>query len=302
MKHILSMSPDYVKGWDEWDAARELIQNATDQAEQVNAKPIVEWREGKLRIGVKGAELLPKTLLLGVTTKADDKSQRGQFGEGYKLAMLVLARNLYGVRVLTGSEEWTATIVRSDEYGVEVLQVERKPIAGLHANGVFFLIDGIAEPTWKTIESRYLPGIKHDEILPDKPGMMFSGGLFLCNAKGMRFGYNFSPRRLAVGRDRNIVAGFDLDWATAQIWAKTKRPIAELYGLMKEDARDARFVAATEALPAKAAEVIAVKFEEDFGEGTAPVEDQTELDRARGQGLRAHIIPECLRKTVKRVR
>ncbi len=297
-RHILTISPDYVADWDEWSGARELIQNALDQSEQNGEEPIVKWCDGTLTIGVANCELSPKTLLLGNTTKRGDKEQRGQFGEGYKLALLVFARGLYDIRIRTGAEEWTASIVKNDEFDSEVLQVERKPAP--QVNGVFFTVQGITEPTWRMIELRYLPGAKGDLVLSDRPGELFSGGLFIRHQMGYRYGYNFSPSRLVVGRDRDVISGFDLDYATSQVWQATaKGSVSEVYEMLKSDARDTRYLTY---VPASTAKLLVKKYEQDFGEGTTPVKDQKELDDARGQGLRATIIPDALRSIVKSVK
>ena len=91
----LTISPNYVPTWTYLDAVRELFQNALDQEEQ-NPENVMRWSydEDALSLTISNAHstLSIASLLLGQTSKADDKSTIGQFGEGYKIATLVLLR------------------------------------------------------------------------------------------------------------------------------------------------------------------------------------------------------------------
>ena len=92
----LTIAPSYVPSWGIVEAVRELFQNALDQQKQ-NPTNKMSWEYDpeaqRLRICNKYSTLEASSLLLGATTKADDTSTIGQFGEGYKIATLVLLRN-----------------------------------------------------------------------------------------------------------------------------------------------------------------------------------------------------------------
>ena len=94
----LGLAKDYISDWTVSNAIREFMQNAIDQA---NGRPdnaySVEYNEDlqELRIANKASVLEKSTLLLGTTTKGVDDI--GGFGEGYKLACLVMLRN--GIKV-----------------------------------------------------------------------------------------------------------------------------------------------------------------------------------------------------------
>ena len=45
-------------------------------------------------------------MVLGSTSKAGRADDVGSFGEGYKIALLVLTRNGYDVKVLNGNKQW----------------------------------------------------------------------------------------------------------------------------------------------------------------------------------------------------
>lgn len=81
------ISPEYVKSWTPVRALCELIANALDEDPLAR----VEWADGVLTISDDGPGIPEEGLVLGYSTKTD--AQIGQFGEGKKLACLVLARS-----------------------------------------------------------------------------------------------------------------------------------------------------------------------------------------------------------------
>lgn len=119
-KYELSMVSAYVQNWDYKDAIREIIQNAIDQSVDDDGYDISYHRSDNcLVISTKDGALKRSSLLLGNTTKSNNEDTIGQFGEGYKLALLVLARD--GKRTIIenpGAEEiWTPAIVKSRKWG-----------------------------------------------------------------------------------------------------------------------------------------------------------------------------------------
>lgn len=91
----LSLTPNYVSDWTFNDALRELIQNGIDQETiRPDNKFSIDYDEGKevIRLVNKNAKLKISTLLLGKSNKSNDEDTVGQFGEGYKIAALVLNR------------------------------------------------------------------------------------------------------------------------------------------------------------------------------------------------------------------
>ena len=91
----LTITPNYVSDWNFQDAVRELIQNGTDQ-QTLDPKNVFgisyDEQENILQLSNSESTLEINTLLLGCSTKSNNTDTVGQFGEGYKIAALVLNR------------------------------------------------------------------------------------------------------------------------------------------------------------------------------------------------------------------
>ena len=85
----LSLTRGYVVSWGLREAVREIIQNALDSDSDFG----YAIDGDTLTVISRYASLSPQTLLLGSSNKGGDISSIGQFGEGYKLALLVLTRD-----------------------------------------------------------------------------------------------------------------------------------------------------------------------------------------------------------------
>ena len=120
-KFELTIDVNYVKGWGIAQAIRELFQNAKDEEVQ-NPENTAFFGYDEdtqtLTIGNKQSVLNIESLLLGVSTKTDDKHTIGQFGEGYKIATMVLLRTEHPITFYNygAKEVWTTRLVKSRRY------------------------------------------------------------------------------------------------------------------------------------------------------------------------------------------
>ncbi len=229
-KITLSLSPNYVRHWTIYDALRELYQNAIDRENEDSSafitisvseeEPIVN-----LFLGNANTMLDKRTLLLGETSKADNKDAIGNFGEGYKLAILVLLRNGIDVKVFNDTETWTFTLEHNEQFGTKMLTVE---ITEGECNGaVEFALYNLPKKAWSSYSQynlRLQPEYGHIdttdcEVLTDdrNRSKIFVGGLFVNDYKGTSlYGYNFAPHVFPLGRDRNIIEGFNANWQASK--------------------------------------------------------------------------------------
>lgn len=219
MKKIkLSLSPEYVLHWTTNDALREIFQNALDQG-----KMKIEYieKDKTLRVTSRNVDLDKKTLLLGKTEK-DGKSTIGQFGEGYKLALLVLVRNNIGVKVLTGREVWRPRFEMDKvlECKMLVVNIEETETSELDTT---FEITGIDKNVYENYVKKNLHLLKKypehikttrgNVLLNTKyVGKIFINGLYITSLPNFKWGYDFKPGVLTLGRDRSLVSEFDIKW------------------------------------------------------------------------------------------
>ena len=150
----LSLASDYVPSWTIVDAIRELFQNALDQEVQVpDNKASWSYDNGTFKICNKQSTLTAKTLLLGTSSKSSDSKTIGQFGEGYKIATLVLLRNAkqvtiynYGLR-----EVWRPRFVKSRRFGTDILTFfidKEYPWKQVPDNDLTIEVTGLTDEEW----------------------------------------------------------------------------------------------------------------------------------------------------------
>jgi hypothetical protein len=97
---VYPMTLDYVPEWNAWEVVRELASNALD------ADPGFRMYvndDGALVVKSQGGQLAVRHLLFGVSEK-EEPNAIGQFGEGLKLALLVLTRMELTVHIYSGGK------------------------------------------------------------------------------------------------------------------------------------------------------------------------------------------------------
>ena len=118
---ILPISKDYVRHWGIQEAIRELLQNAIDS----ESKFTFEIAGNKLIISNDDATLSPSDLILGQSSKHDDDDAIGQFGEGFKLALAVLAREDREIVIYNGDLTWIPIFTYNDDFKGDVLRIDQ---------------------------------------------------------------------------------------------------------------------------------------------------------------------------------
>lgn len=222
----LPLSRNYVRDWGLTEAVREILQNALDSPSPMEYAFVGDT----LTIGNRDVTLDPKTLILGTSTKDDDESKIGQFGEGYKIALLVLAREGIPVTVRNGDYDWIPSFRHSDTYGDEVLCIDMFPIDSGHIDRLEFRLTGLTNNDSNAIYESclHMQPVMDDvietprgRILPSKPNRLYVSGLFVCETD-LNYGYDMKPEFLRLDRDRKSVDTFDLKQQTKEMWFSTQ--------------------------------------------------------------------------------
>lgn len=290
----LTISPGYVPGWTIVDAVRELFQNALDQEKQHPGNDM-DWSyeadSGKLYITNKSSVLTASSLLLGTTTKAGDASTIGQFGEGYKIATLVLLRNGKKITFYNyGAKEiWRPRFVQSRRFGTSILTFFIEKAGSFWSTppnaDLTIEVEGITAEEFEDILESNLhmrsdyTVIQETSIgdVVDLPGKVFVNGLYVCDYKPYKYGYNFKPEHIKLDRDRKMVSDFDLKWMASRLWCNTKRDDIVLK-LLEQGADDVLYINSTwEGNVAHWRDVAAENFINTYGPNAIPVSTQEEL-------------------------
>ncbi len=222
----LSLSKDYVEHWGFWQAVREFIQNAVD----ADADARVNIFHDELKIDSIGV-MEPKSLLLGESGKRSDNTAIGKYGEGYKLALLVLTRMGYQVTIGTGDQLWTPVFKEHPQLGTECLHIEFTPRP--FSQFTTITVIGITTANADELSRKYLP-LRSDykvlteangkQVLDDSGGCytdegnapknIFVKGLWVCELpdENYWFSYNLTPDCIELDRDRDRVSTWDLQY------------------------------------------------------------------------------------------
>lgn len=237
----LNLALTYVSEWGLWEAIRELYSNAIDAGGWYN----VTDGDGNLHIHNLGVMPL-NSLIMGVSQKPNTVNPIGQYGEGMKLAMLVLHRMGYPVIICSGNN-----VIRPVTL-VESLEGELTPAGnGLWLSNDFVGVLGVEitsgpyrDDTVVCIQNwdgnpdfvdRFI-ALEDDRIsyrddlgraiLSQVNPDIFVKGVWTekaqLNGKQLAFGYNFVD--VKMNRDRSTIESSSLHREIARIWANVSDP------------------------------------------------------------------------------
>lgn len=310
-KYELSISTDYVPDWTYVEAIREIFQNALDnEIANPENKMGFDYDEENQRLTVsnKTSVLNPESLLLGSSTKRDDKDTIGKHGEGYKIAFMVLLREGKDIKVYNYSarEIWETRLVKAKRYNnrlVPTIFINKQAIWSKVPNSdLTITIDNITSEEYKELVNKnlhlrdnvnYFEIPENGRILIDKEekGNIYVKGLFVCKDKDIEYGYDFEPTLIELDRDRKLVDTFNIAWQSSAMWryafAKDfKRD--EMIRMIKEGKEDTRYIKQRNwtfnsgiveghTVEELLADELAKDFLEKHGENSIPVKDNREL-------------------------
>lgn len=295
----LTISPDYVPTWTITDAIRELFQNAIDQQTQ-HPDNTMSWDYDRdshtMTIANKSSELTAKSLLLGSTTKVNDKNTIGQFGEGYKIATLVLLRNGKTITFYNRAvnEIWRPRFVESRKFGTKILTffIEHDAVMpwSKKTNDDNLIIK-IFDITEDEFNNEIFPSnlyminnpnniLEHtcfgDILTEEMSGKVFVNGLFVCKYEPYKYGYNFMPQYIKLDRDRKMASDFDLKWMASKMWAVSSNRDMTLQ-LIGDGAADVGYI--EHMGNNNIADALFLRFIAKYGSNAIPVSTQDELEK-----------------------
>lgn len=297
----LTVNPHYVPSWGTWEAVREILQNGKD-ADDLGYPLTVKYHEGTQRLVVKndGADLTRKTLLLGTTSKDGRADQRGQFGEGYKLALLVLARQGVEVTIHTPRETWIPALLPSSTFdGAQVLAVKTRPRKS-SVNSVEFIVKGVDQDAWRAIQQNCLflqderEQVKthYGSVLLDAElsNKLFVGGLYVGELPD-RYRYGYDLCNVQLDRDRKMAEPWSLRWEVSKVLNEAVADdLLDLDTIFRVDSGEMLSMAENTAYIAKVAARAVQEFERDHGEDAVAVDDMAQAACASQHGMKAVVV------------
>jgi len=161
---IIGPTSTWRQDWGEWEAIRDIVQNALDESEYYTWG----YDEEGLYIRDTGRGIAVADFLLGPPKLKPDHA-RGKFGEGMKIAALALLRLGYQVRVETrGRTLWMIFLEQKVNGTAETLAAIWKP-SGRRAGTVFHII-GYTDTAF---EDRFAVNIPRASIIAEAPSLLY---------------------------------------------------------------------------------------------------------------------------------
>lgn len=325
-KFELTITPDYANDWTLIDGVRELFQNALDQQEMNPDCPMyVDYspEEECLRIGNANSRLEIQSLLFGESTKRDNDRAIGQFGEGYKIATLVLLRSGKGIKFYNNAanEIWEPRFVNSRIYGKKILTFFINKGEKNNRTDLMAEITGITPKEYERIvdSNLHLQESEPDSVYENdfgyilrtrkNAGKIFVNGLFVCDYIQYQYGYDFKPAYLKLGRDRKLVSDWDLKWLSSKMW-RAAPPLAlpELKKLIESESPDVasydsviNYTYASFGNEDQLAELVYEQFREDHGEFAVPVSSQAEMTKI-SERYKPVIVKDLYKKLIQKAK
>jgi hypothetical protein len=211
------MTLEYNKHWDNagiWPAIREFRSNAQDSG----AFEYMRIEDNNLIIKDNGSGIPLSCLLLGEHESGEGTI--GQFGEGLKIAILVMIRNNHPINIYTNNLHIWGGV--GEMFGKEVLRINWEDSDFVSGTKVVigdwtedtdysgnFLFDNEEDP-----DSRVIDRTDAGMILDDCK--LYSKGVFVNNLTGYAFGYNIST--ITMNRDRSAISEEEVYSAVGKIW------------------------------------------------------------------------------------
>lgn len=244
----ITISPNYVSNWGINEAIREILQNAID-ADKNGYKKSIYYSGDTLYINNEGISLSAKDLILGCSSKLDQDGMIGKYGEGFKLALVVLLRKGMNVYVDNNDKLWSPSFKVSEQFGTQVLNIEESDDG--RGEGLTFVISPVDQQLYNSLLN-YFPCIDESfgnvvncdngQILLDKQfkGKMYVEGLYIQTDDNFQYGYNFNSDVVELDRDRKAINYYELRALTAQSIVTAEECNKEIFDAITKSCVDVR--------------------------------------------------------------
>src|SRR5574338_463261 len=138
-------------------------------------------------------------------------------------------------------------------------------------------------------------------------GKLYVKGIFVENDPKLKFGYDLSGDSVSLDRDRKMVARWDLEWRTREIWASALRSRKDIIGrffqLLDEQAQDVNGIDDHHAreLPKEALDHAKEQFMSRHGNDAVPVGNLADSQEVEHLGRKGIVVPKPLKAVLQSV-
>jgi hypothetical protein len=203
---------DYASKWGVWEAVRELVSNAYDS----DPKFTMDLVDNTLVIEDHGCGIELPQLLMGEHESGDNSI--GQFGEGLKIALLVLIRSNHPTEIHSNNLVIKAS--SGTKFGKDVLKVTWEETTPREGTCVY-----ISDWEGNTFQDRFIFDPKDFRVMATTTSgsvlygnpTLYNKGVYVNSLDGYEFGYNFFD--LDMNRDRSVVSENEVRNNVAKVWA-----------------------------------------------------------------------------------
>lgn len=217
--------------WTEWHVVRECLSNALDSVCMDTSKIDIRTEDGFIRIHDKGAGypiVLAKRI--GASTKKQDTSTIGQFGEGIKMSLLTCLR--LNICVMLASMDWLIVPKAVELEGQQVLMYDiYKSSNNIEGSLVLLeateriqdIINNVPRYFLHYTKGNILHGDSSSGIYPliDGEGWLYNKGVFIKPIQSL-YSYNISIEKL--NRDRDLISYSDVAYRIRDIIETVNEP------------------------------------------------------------------------------
>lgn len=308
----LTLTPNYVSDWTFNDAIRELIQNGTDQEilDETNKFSIdYDYKAKTLRLTNVKSKLKINTLLLGRSSKADNEDTVGQFGEGYKIAALVLNRigKTFTIYNNERGEVWTSRFKNSEKWLEKILAfyVEKSSTAN---TGLVIEVGNVTADEYDSLRDTWIgfyDGLDkiettYGDILLDEEmqNKIFVNGLAVSCSEDMEYGYDFKPKYITLERDRKTCDSWNAGDITSKMIAEAmldgKIDFERVKYMVEESTDDVyhldfnTHLGGVQEIQKRMIEQFDKQYSTPY---SIPVQEQSDIDRVKAYGGNPVVVP-----------
>ena len=310
MKALLLPLPikgDYAR-WGATEALREFLQNARDAHTDGCAMSVRYDDDTKTMIVFNDGATLTRDagLVLGSTTKRDDASKIGYWGEGGKLAAGTLIHLGCDVEILNGlGERWIFSVQHNDDFGTEMLHVRIEECD--EDAGVQVLVAGLPKADFETSveRCRWLNDNADEDVYASSErgsmlkgdannGQLFVQGIWVCELPDGPWTFGYDLKDIRLDRDRRIADPWTLKRKIREVinCAVSDGTLSadELWEIFKGESAEAQNFNNQYIDTGSVHDAVFAAFVSEYGEDARPVSTGAELEKARQCGLKPVVV------------